>query len=139
MISLAQGRNKTIDLAKGFELQILRTEKRNVFFFTMYFFICFFYFTMLRNHKHYLLELFHISVKYFLSHYFTSRTSGLEGLWYSSHAFIWKDILGGQNVIILKFRFRTMKLCLHFHFLIPFSTIHAIFQHKAFQLFPVCV
>lgn len=89
---------------------------------------------MLRNHKCYLPELFHINVKYFLSHYFPSRTSGLESQWYSSHAFVWKDILGGWNVIILKFRFRTMQLGLHLHFLIPVSTIHAIFLHTAFPL-----
>lgn len=87
----------------------------------------FFTWWYIRNHKCYLLELFHINVKYILSHYFPSRTSDMESQWYPSHAFIWKVILGGWNVIILK-------LCLNFHFLIPFTTIHTIFLHAAFPL-----
>lgn len=89
-------------LANGFGTPNTKDRKKNVPFFTAYFLTCLFYLAILRNHRCYLPERFHINVKYFLSHYFSSRTPGLESWWHWSHTFIWNNILGGWNKIILK-------------------------------------
>lgn len=133
MSILVQGRNKTVDLANGFGTPNTEDRKNK----------CIFLYCVL----HHLFLLLGDTTK---SQVLFARPLSYKCQIYSVSLFSFHNFWSVKSMVFIscfyregswrtkcdysEVRFRTMQLCLDFHFLIPFSTIHAIFLHTAFHL-----